>query len=115
MAKRKNVKVLPREITKRNLEGMVEILKSLEENGRFSDKEIIRMINSAGYQVKSGGNHFIVYSPDAQPVETQYGKAVVISKGCRGRDSPNSVLLSISKHIRENYSDLISKRNSYQV
>ena len=113
MTKRKNGKVSPRKITKRNLEGMVEILKSLEENGHFSDKEIIKMINAAGYQVKSGGNHLIIYSPDARPVETQYGKAVVISKGRRGRDSSHSVLLNISRHIREEYSELIAQRNSY--
>lgn len=112
MGKRNGGKLSPQKITPRNLEGMLDILSSLEGNGNYTDKEILRKVHAAGYLIEDGGKHYRIFSPDAKPIQTPQGKAVVISKGRKG-DSSRSCLLNVSRHIRQNYLELIEE--NYQV
>ncbi|MCH8945763.1 MAG: hypothetical protein IIA85_02480 [Nanoarchaeota archaeon] len=107
MGKFKNKQQKSSSPTKRQLEGMLDILKSIENNGIKSPRELVKMIRGAGFQTLKNKNHLKIFDIYGNPVKGRTNRNLIMPKTNLKGEIYRDIMTDLSKYIRENYNNEI--------
>lgn len=95
--------------TKRQLEGMVDILRCIENNGIKSSKELGKMMKSAGFQLLTNKSHLKIFNVYGHPVKGRTNRNLIMPKTNLKGETYRDIITDLSIYIREHYNEEIAK------
>lgn len=101
-----------KEITRKNLEGMVDVLSSIQSGTSMKTKKFVRMLESAGfYTSRSSKGHNIILTPEGNYLTNHDGKPIFLPNTSKGEPTRH-IYQRVKQHIENNYMSKIDELNS---